>query len=776
MTSSSLNENVASSFTEKAFTRADFLKGGGALIVAIGLPAAAWPSGASAAGAAPASWPNEVDPAKLDSWLAIHADGTVTAFTGKMENHQGNRTALAQIVAEELDVPVANIRMLMGDTARTVDQGPTVGSLTIRLAGPQLRQAAASGRQALLALAATRLGVPASNLGVKDGVVRPVGDTSRQVSYAELVGGRLLGVSIPVRGSGRGFGLVLGGAQPKAASEYTIVGQSPPRIDIPGMVTGQHFYIQDVRLPGMLHGRVIRPTGLGSQLLSHGKPSHGARVVRLNNFLGVVAEREWDAIQAARDLDVKWSNWAGLPTMDKLYSYIRDTPSLEDAVVSSTGDAGKALANAAHSVNATYTTPIQTHGSIGPSCAVADVKDGSATVWSGTQGPNDVRAAVADALDFPLERVRIITYDASGNYGRNGADMATVDAALMSQLVGRPVRVQWSRQDEHGWDPKGPATVHWLRCGLDAQRNIVGWDHQAWIPAFFETTVIGSVLAGRTTRLPSIHLWEDPILYNIPASRQLAHYQGDIGSAQNNGVGLISAWVRSPVQLQATFASESFFDELAAAAGADPVDLRLRGMKDQRMAAVLQAATRAANWQTRPSPGPAARAASRVARGRGVATSLRGGTYNAAVANVEVDRKTGRISVTHVVVAQENGLTINPRAVKLGIEAGVVQTVGRTLFEQVTFDRSNVTSLDWHGYPIIRFKDTPTVEVILLDNPGVPATGSGEPSVNPIAPAIGNAVFDATGVRIRSLPMRPSWVRAAFAQAERGTQRVAVGS
>jgi CO/xanthine dehydrogenase Mo-binding subunit len=751
--------------TCSSFTRADFLKGGGALIVAAGLPAAALPSGAAAADDAPASWPVEVDPAQLDSWLAIHADGTVTAFTGKMENHQGNRTALSQIVAEELDVPLASVRLLMGDTARTVNQGSTVGSLTIRSAGPQLRQAAASGRQALLVLAATRLGVPASKLTVEAGVVRPLGDTSRQVSYAELVGGGLLGVSIPVVGSGRGFGLVLDGAQPKHPRDYTIVGQSPPRVAIPGMLTGEHLYVQDVRLPGMLHGRVVRPTGLGSQLLSVGKPSHGARVVRLNNFLGVVAEREWDAIQAARDLKVKWSSWAGLPAMDDLAGFVRATPSLQDTVVSSIGDAEAALARAAHALAATYTTPIQTHGSIGPSCALADVKDGSATVWSGTQGPNDVRSAVADALDLPLERVRIIACDASGNYGRNGADMATVDAALMSQLVGRPVRVQWSRQDEHGWDPKGPATVSQLRGGLDAQRTIVGWDHQAWIPAFFETTVIGSVLAGRAARLPSAHLWEDPILYDIPASRQLAHYQGDIGSAQNDGVGLISAWIRSPVQLQMTFASESFFDELAAAAGADPVELRLRGMKDQRMVAVLQAAARAAKWQTRPSPGPAAHGTSRLARGRGVATSLRGGTYNAAVADVEVDRKTGRIRVNRVVVTQDNGMTINPRAVKLGIEAAVVQTVGRTLIEQVTFDRSNVTSLDWRGYPIIRFKDAPTVDVILLDNPDQPATGSGEPCVNPIAPAIGNAVFDATGVRLRDLPMTPRAVRAALERA-----------
>jgi CO/xanthine dehydrogenase Mo-binding subunit len=373
-----------------------------------------------------------------------------------------------------------------------------------------------------------------------------------------------------------------------------------------------------------------------------------------------------------------------------------------------------------------------------------------------------VRAALADALDIPVEKVHVITYEASGCYGRNGSDPATIDAALMSQLTGRPVRVQWMRHDEHGWDPKGPATVHQLRGGLDAKGEIVGWDHEAWIPAFFETTVIGSVLAGRTARMPSLHLWEDPILYDIPASRQLAHYQGDIGSTENNGVGLISAWIRSPVQLQLTFASESFFVVLAAAAGADPVEWRLQSLTDPRMTAVLKSAARAAKWQTRPSPGPNAHGASGVARGRGVATSLRGGTYNAAVAEVEVDRDTGRIRVEHMTVVQDNGMTINPRALKLGIEANVVQTVSRALIEEVTFDRSNVTSLDWEGYPIIRFTEAPTVDVISIDQPNLRATGSGEPSCNPIAPAIGNAVFDAVGVRLRSLPMTPDRVTAAL--------------
>jgi nicotinate dehydrogenase subunit B len=751
---------MTTSLARESFTRESFLKGGGALIVAAGLPVA-WP--ATAHGAAEAqSWPAEVDPAALDSWLAIHADGSVTAFTGKTELGQGNRTALAQIVAEELDLPFERVRMAMGDTARAVDQGPTVGSLTIVLAGPQLRQAAANGRQALLALAADRLGVPADKLVVRDGIVSAVGDASKRVAYAELVGGRLLGVAMPRPGKGTGFGLALGGAQPKAPGDYRIVGKSIPRVDIPPKVTGEAFYIQDVKVPGMLHGRVIRPKGLGSQLLGYGKPSHGARVVRLKNFLGVVAETEWAAIQAAKELKVTWSDWAKLPAMDDLYSYVRAAPSLEDAVVAKTGDAANALAAAPRRFSASYTSAVQTHGSIGPSCAVADVKDGSATVWSGTQGPNVVRAALADALDMPVENVRVVTFDASGCYGRNGSDMATVDAALMSQLVGRPVRVQWMRHDEHGWDPKGPATVHQLQGGLDANGKIVGWDHEAWIPAFFETTVIGSVLAGRTTRMPSLHLWEGPILYDIPATRQSVHYQGDIGSAENDGVGLISAWVRSPVQLQVAFAMESFFDELAAAAGVDPVELRLRGMKDERMVAVLKTAARAAKWQTRLSPGPNARAASGTARGRGVATSLRGGTYNAAVAEVAVDRKTGKIRVEHVVVVQDNGMTINPRAARLGIEAGVVQSVGRALLEEVRFNRANVTSLDWDGYPIIRFTDAPTVDVILVDQPTRRATGSGEPSVNPIAPAIGNAVFDAIGVRLRSMPMKPALVRAAL--------------
>jgi CO/xanthine dehydrogenase Mo-binding subunit len=758
---------MTSTTTCASFSRADFLRGGGALVVALGLPASAWAATGAATAADDAQAFPAVDPSSLDSWLAVHPDGTVTAFTGKVELGAGNRTALSQIIAEELDISFDSVHLIVGDTARCVDQGITADSNCIRSGGPQVRQAAANGRQALVSLAATHLGVPASDLAVSNGVVSVVGNPSRKVSYGELVGGQLLATTMPITEQapgGAGGAFTLGGATPKSPRDYTIVGTPVPRIDIPGKITGGWVYVQDVHVPGMLHGRVIRPPGLGSQLISVGTPPAGVQVVRLNNFLGVVAEREWDAIQAQKTLKVRWSDWEGLPAEGNLYSYILGTRST-DRVISSVGNAQAALGSAEHVLTARYSTPIQTHGTLGPSCAVADVKDGSALIYSGTQQPNGVQKSVADALQIPLENVRVITYDASGCYGRNSSDPATIDAALMSQLAGRPVRLQWMRWDDHGWDPKGPATVHLLRGGVDAKGDIVGWDHQAWIPKWFETTVIGSVLAGRTTRLPGFDLWDGPMLYNLPASRQFAHFQGDIGSEANNGVGLISAWLRSPVQTQLTFAMESFFDELAATVGIDPIQLRLRYLQagDPRVVEVLKAAAKAANWQTRPSPGPDARSTSEIARGRGVAISTRTGSFNAEVAEVEVNRKTGKIRVTRIIAVQDNGLTINPRAVKLGIEAGVVQTVSRTLIEQINFNRSNVTSLDWATYPIIRFTDAPPVEVIILNHPEMPAAGSGEPSVNPVAPAIGNAVFDATGVRLRGMPMRPPIVREALA-------------
>jgi CO/xanthine dehydrogenase Mo-binding subunit len=512
----------------------------------------------------------------------------------------------------------------------------------------------------------------------------------------------------------------------------------------------------------MLHGRVIRPAGIGSRLISHRRAPRGVQIVRERDFLGVVAEKEWDAIQAAQNLPVTWSRWEGLPAMEELYATLRAIPST-NRVVASTGHVDTALTHAARSLTATYETPLETHGSIGPSCAIADVRDGSATIWAGTQGPYLLRGAIADLLKLPPENVRVITCPASGCYGRNGADPVAIDAAIMSRHVGRPVRVQWMRADEHGWDPKGPATVHDLRAGFDAHGNVVAWHHEGWMPPSFSFTLLGSVLIGRPVGMEGRGGWAGPFLYRVPNFRQIEHALPDLGAHTNGGAGLVTAWLRSPAQFQVTFAMESFMDELAAMARIDPIQFRLRHLTDPRMIELLKAVARAAGWRTRPSPKPGARSSrATVVTGRGVAISLRNGTYNAEIAEVEVNRATGKVRVRRIVAGQDNGLTVNPCAVKLHMESGITQTVSRTLLEEVTFDRSNVTSLDWSSYPILTFMDAPDIETILINRPDRPATGVGEPAINPVAPAIANAVFDATGVRLRRLPLRPDRVTAAL--------------
>ena len=608
--------------------------------------------------------------------------------------------------------------------------------------------------------------MPARALVVKDGVVRAKGKSAKSVSYADLLGGQHFATAIAVQEVPfRGVVVTGGKGTPKKPAQYTVVGKSLPRIDIPAKVTGQFTFIQDVRVPGMLHGRVIRPTGIGSRLISHGKPPRGVRVVRESNFLGVVARNEWDAIQAAQKLPVTWSHWQGLPAMDDLYPTLRATSST-NKVIAHAGNVDAALGQAAKTLKASYMTPIESHASLGPSCAIADVKHDSATIWAGTQGPAMLRGMLAQLLNMPVDNVRVIVYEASGCYGRNGADPVAIDAAIMSRLTGRPVRVQWMRWDEHGWDPKGPATVHDLAGGVDAQGNVVAWHHEAWLPSLRTTTIIGSVLAGRPVGMPGGSYWAGPMLYTVPSYEQIQHGEADLRALTNDGIGLISAWLRSPGQYQITFAMESFVDELAAAAGIDPVQFRLRHLADGRMIALLKAVVKAAGWQTRPSPKPhALTSAATIATGRGVAIALRNGTYNAEVAEVEVNRATGKVRVTRIVAGQDNGLTVNPRAVKLHMEAAITQTVSRTLLEEVTFDRSNVMSTDWSTYPILTFMDAPVIETILIDRPELPATGVGEPACNPVPAAIANAVFDAIGVRIRQLPMRPDRVKAALQRA-----------
>jgi nicotinate dehydrogenase subunit B len=755
-------EESASAVAERhGFTRAAFLKAGGALIVGVALPSSAMAASGGKSEEQQSETASDfptVDPSKLKSWLAVQADGTVIAFTGKVDLGQGNQTAMSQIIAEELDVPFASVSLVMGDTARCVDQGVTAGSTTITGGGPQLRQAAAHGRRALVEMASQKLGVPAATLTVRDGVVSDTSDSSKHISYGALVQGRVLTQTIPAKTDPTTGTLTVGGVKTKPVDQYTIVGQSLARVDIPPKVKAEYEYVHDVKVPGMLHGRVIRPPALGAHLISHGAPPAGVKVVRQKDFLAVAAADEWTAIQAASTLTTKWSSWSGLPAMDKLPEYLRNSPS-EPMVIQHAGDLERGLSGASHTLKASYDTPVETHGSIGPSCAVADVHSDYATIYAGTQGPNLVQASVASVVGLKSEHVHVVAYPASGCYGRNGADPVAIDAALMSKHLGVPVRVQWMRADEHGWDPKGPATTHELEAGLDKDGTLVAWDHQGWIPAQFNTTIIGSVLAGGPVAEPVQRGgWSGNLLYDVPNVRLLSHNLADISARENDGVGIISAWLRSPAQFQVTFAEESFFDEVAAAVKADPLEFRLRHLKDKRFAATFRHVAKMAGWESRPSPRPEAHETGRYVTGRGIAGSLRGGTYNAEIAEVVVDRNTGKVTVTKVWVVQDNGLTINPRAVILGAEAGVVQSVSRTLLEEVTFNRSRITSLDWISYPILRFNEAPEVTVELIGSQADPPGGSGEPACCPVPAAVGNAIFDASGARLRTLPMTPAKV------------------
>jgi nicotinate dehydrogenase subunit B len=767
---------------KRGFTRATFLKGGGALVIGLAWPvAAAFDPAAAVASVAPLKQiPTvgpvvSVDPGLLASWLAISADGTITGFSGKVDLGQGNQTALSQVIAEELYVSVDKVTLIMGNTDICPNQGYTAGSSTMAAGSPQLREAAASGYQTLLQMASTQLGEPVGSLTVTDGVVSVVGDSSKNISYGALVKGQVLTAAIPFTGTPSSFTLKVTDTKP--VSEYTVVGQSVARVDIPGKVTAEYEYVHDVRVPGMLHGRVVRPPAIGAQLISVGKVPDGVKLVQIKNFLAVAAETEWAAIQAAANLETTWTSWAGLPTMEGLTDFIYSTPGIQSVPVASpttksvtqaTANTAKALASAVKTVQGTYTTPMETHGSLGPSCGLVDVQSNQVTVWAGTQGPNGLVAAVAQALGVEADIVHVHSYPASGCYGRNGADPVVIDAALMSQALGVPVRVQWMRADEHGWDPKGPATVHQMQGGVDASGNVVGFQHEGWLAGGeYDTSIIGAALAGKTAYTANAFTgWStNYFTYTFPDVAVIANQQNDLASSQNAGVGVVSAWLRSPAQFQITFAHESFVDELAALAEADPVEFRLKYLTDPRFINVLQHVASMADWQTRPSPSSAASSNTRVVTGRGVAMALRDGTYAGNVAEVEVDRHTGQITVKQIWGAQDCGLIVNPRAVTLGAEAGIVQGVSRTLLEQVSFTPSAITSIDWVTYPILRFEQAPVVTFEPLNNPSFPPNGSGEPPMTPTAAAIGNAVFDATGVRLRNMPFRAAYVKEQLAAA-----------
>jgi nicotinate dehydrogenase subunit B len=750
-------------------SRRTFLKAGGGLLIGFSLSDSRVVPQLMAAetSANPA-------PGRLDAWLRVGTDGSIHVFTGKVDIGMGVQTALGQIVADELDVAFDRVQLVMGDTAETPDQGGVGGSTSISAGGKPLRNAAATARLMLLQLASAKLGVQPDQLQVKDGVVSVKGDASKSVSYAALAGGTDLNETLRV--SGGGFALnVEGRGKPKDPATYTIVGQSIPRIDLAPKILGRAKYSTDVRVPGMLHGRVIRPAGAGAMLQSIDEnsvkqiPGYVKTVVK-GNFVGVVAESEWAAIRAAKELKVNWSAPAAT-FPDDVYRHMRSAQPKATREQPAKGDASAALASAAKKVEASYEWPFQAHATMGPGCAVADVRaDGVTTVWSGAQKPHALQQGLAEMLGLAANRVRVIWVEAAGSYGRAGDEDVAADAALLSQATGKPVRVQWSRADMTAWGGKGPAVIVDLAAALDSNGAVTGLELES--RAFSGTEILpqpnsaGNMLAAQLIGTPNttggdeyVGWGGDTYSYTFKNVRSVGHI---IAPLYVSSSPMRTTHLRDPNGPAGTFAGESFMDELAAELGVDPIEFRLRYIEDPRAKAALAAVANKAKWESRPSPKPS-NSSENVLSGRGVALALRGGTYVATIAQVEVNRRSGEVRVKRLVCAHDCGLIVNPDALRGTIQANLIQSMGRALKEEVTFDRSNVTSVDWNTYPVARWADIPELEVILLNHPESAPTGAGEPSSRPTAAAISNAIFDATGVRIRRIPLTPARVKAALA-------------
>jgi nicotinate dehydrogenase subunit B len=754
----------------KSISRRQILKGSGALVVSFSLfGRASQGFGQALAHSDPYANPDYLDPRELDSWLAVMQDGTVTVFTGKVDLGTGTETALAQIVADELDVPFERIHMAMGDTAKTVDQGRTAGSNTIQGAGPQLRQAAAAGRQELLKLASGRLQEPVERLAVADGVVSVVGDPAKKISYEDLVGGKRFSVKIAATGTQGGL-RIAPEVKPKSYKDYKVVGTPVRRVDLPRKLTAEFTYTSDFRVPGMLHGRVVRPATVISKPSMVDKNSIAhipgvVKVVQEGTFLGVVAETEWAAIQAARALKVTWSEPATqMPaSLNEVDNYIKAAKSFTDVGEGPgrggpTGDVEATFSKATKTFEAIYHWPFQNHGMMLPSCAVADVRGDKVTIWTGAQGPFTTRDRVSDMLGVPKRSIDVIYIESAGCYGRLTSDDAAEDAALMSRAVGKPVRVQWMRADEHIWEPKGPQQLMTIRAAVNDQGKITAWDFAGRTFAWTEaqgTPQLGERQLGQKNTAPypanPVGAGAAHQLYDIPNQKVVASY---IPWPQENPTPLRTNPLRSPGEPAGWFASESFIDEIASELGVDPVQFRLNHLSgNQRANEVLRATVEKAEWKPRPSPAPASNGSK--AAGRGVALINRGNTLVAAVAEVEVDRANGSVSVKRVTMGFDCGLIINPDGLRFQIEGNIIQGVSRALYEEVKFDNSGVKTVDWKTYPVITFRNLPEVEIVLLNHPEMPAYGAGEPGVVPVPGAIANAIFDAVGVRLRQAPFTP---------------------
>jgi len=770
-----------------SISRRAFLERSGRLVVSVGAAALAGPFAATAGAQAPGPYP---DPnfRQLDSWIVIHQDSTATFYVGKTDCGQGTGTAFRQMMSDELDIAYDKTTCIMGSTDITVDQGGSGGSDAIQTDGWPMRRVAAEARRVLLEMASAQFGVPVDQLAVSEATITVKADPSKRVTYGQLIGGKKFNVAL----TGNNIDATTGQAKVKPVQELKIVGLSPQRYDIPAKVDGSLKWAVDVKLPGMVHARNVKPPVAGATLMSidessvRGIPGF-VKVVSKGNYVAVVCEREEQAVKAARQLKVSWQKPTSpsFPSSDDLFTYMRSaTPTSSQRPIVA-GNPDTALGGAAKVVEAEYDVPFQGHTAIAPAHATADPSNGQMTIYSNDMKSYGMRAGVAQFLGIPREQVRVVWMEGPQGYGRTAADDAGFEAAFLAKEIGRPVRVQWMRNEETAWDTKGPAFTFKMRGGLDAQGKLIALDYNAQAADFCHVgyneadTVLISQLMGTRRATPAPGSAGTPSdMYEIPHKRMASHV-----------VSLPLVWetplrtgnLRDPNGPQITFAAESFIDEMAAAAKADPVAFRMNlltasttddsGFKRARSIAVVKAAAEAFGWDPRPSPKPLS--TGEILTGRGFAYSFRNQTVVAEIAEVEVNRRTGHVWVKRLVCAHDCGLVINPEALRRTIEGGMLHSLSRTLHEEVRFDTEKVTSVDWISHPSLKHADTPArIDVVLVNGdpnpkrPDLPHYGAGETMCKPLLAAVANAIYDATGVRLRRVPFRDARVLAALKTAK----------
>jgi nicotinate dehydrogenase subunit B len=763
-------------------SRRNFLKTSGLLVVSLTLSGEA---GAQAPGAARAAGPYpDPDYKKLDSWIVIHENNTATFFVGKTDGGQGTGTAFRQMMCDELDLAYDQSRLIMGTTDVTVDQGGSGGSDAIETDGWPMRRVAAEARRVLLEMGSKRFEVPVDQLTVKEGVISVKSDASRKVTYGELIGGKQFNVTL----TGENINATTGVAKVKPVQQHQVVGKRIKRYDIPPKVDGSAKWATGVKLPGMVHARNVRPPFAGAKLISIDESSVQnipgfIKVVSKGNYIAVVCEREENAIKASRQLKVNWEKPATqpFPSSEDLYKYIRSATPTSTGKPEVVGNPDSALAGAAKLIEADYEYPFQGHTAFGPAHATADPSNGQMTIYTNDMKSYGQRLGVAEFLKMPKESVRVVYMDGPQMYGRTAADDAGFEAAYLAKELGRPVRIQWMRHEETGWDTKGPAYTFKMRGGLDAQGNLVALEFNGRCVDFNHIgyneadSVLIAHLMGIRRATPAPGGAATPSdMYAIPNRRKATEV-----------LSLPLVWesplrtgnLRDPNGPQVTFAQESFIDELAAATKADPIEFRMKllkadtkddnGFKRARSIACVQAAAKTYGWDTRPSPKPVGNG--RILTGRGFAYTYRGQTVIAEIAEVEVNRETGHVWVKRIVCAHDCGLVINPEGLERTIEGNLLYGMSRALHEEVRFDTEKVTSVDWISHPTLTHADTPEkVDVVIVNGdpnpnrPDLPPWGAGEASLKPTGAAIANAIFDATGVRIRRVPFRKERVLAAL--------------